>query len=358
MTLDELLRQMVSRRCSDIHLQAGSPPMGRIDGRLVPFGAQALMPPDTQALLRVLLTPEQIENFEYHNELDVAYSVKGLGRFRCNIFRQRSAVGIVMRVVTDTIPGFEALGLPLEVMQQFADSPRGLVLVTGPTGSGKSTSVASLIDHLNRHYAYNIITIEDPIEVLHRNKRSIVVQREIGKDTRDFRTALKYALRQDPDVLLVGEMRDKETVETALSAAQTGHLVVSTLHTQDAVRTVNRIIDFFAPHERDYIRVQLAESLLGIVSQRLLQRADGVGRVLATEVMLNTPLVQEYIKDDDKTPLIRDALLEDNIRGMHTFDQNLVELYRNHMITMDTALEAATSQHELRLMITKTGNIY
>lgn len=358
MTLDELLRQMVSRRCSDIHLQAGSPPMGRIDGRLVPFGTQALMPPDTQALLRLLLTPEQIENFEYHNELDVAYSVKGLGRFRCNIFRQRGAVGIVMRVVTDTIPGFEALGLPQEIMQQFADASRGLVLVTGPTGSGKSTSVASLLDHLNRHYAYNMITIEDPIEVLHRNKRSIIVQREVGKDTRDFRTALKYALRQDPDVIMIGEMRDKETVETALSAAQTGHLVISTLHTQDAVRTVNRIIDFFAPHERDYIRVQLAESLLGIVSQRLLQRADGVGRVLATEVMLNTPLVQEYIKEDDKTPLIRDALLEDNIRGMHTFDQNLVELYRNHMITMDTALEAATSQHELRLMITKTGNMY
>ncbi|THF87883.1 type IV pilus twitching motility protein PilT [Deinococcus sp. KSM4-11] len=355
MTLDELLREMVTRRASDVHLQAGSPPMGRVDGQLVPFGSQALMPPDTLALAQALMPAEQWDDFEYRHELDLAYSVSGLGRFRCNVFRQRGAVGIVMRIVSDAIPGFESLGLPADLMRSLADSPRGLILVTGPTGSGKSTTLASLLDHINRTFAYNVITVEDPIEILHKNKKSIVVQREIGSDTRDFRSALKYAMRQDPDVIMIGEMRDKETVEAALSAAQTGHLVLSTLHTQDAVRSVNRIIDFFPPYERDQIRIHLSESLVGIISQRLLKRSDGVGRVLALEIMLNTPLVQDYIKDEEKTPLIKDALIEDNIRGMHTFDQHLVQLYRNHLITMDEALASATSPHELKLMVTRSG---
>nr|WP_256435102.1 type IV pilus twitching motility protein PilT [Deinococcus sp. JMULE3] len=349
------MREMVGRRASDVHLQAGSPPMGRIDGQLVPFGTQPLMPPDTMLLAQSLMNADQWDDFTYRNELDLAYSVSGLGRFRCNVFRQRGAVGMVMRIVSDAIPGFEALGLPADVMRGLSEHARGLILVTGPTGSGKSTTLASLIDHINRAYAYNIITIEDPIEILHKNKKSIVVQREVGSDTRDFRTALKYAMRQDPDVIMIGEMRDKETVEAALSAAQTGHLVVSTLHTQDAVRSVNRIIDFFPPFEREQVRLQLAESLVGIISQRLLRRADGVGRVLGLEVLLNTPLIQEYIKDEDKTPLIKDALIEDNIRGMHTFDQHLVQLYRNTLITMDEALAAATSPHELKLMVTRSG---
>ncbi|EYB66676.1 twitching motility protein [Deinococcus phoenicis] len=358
MTLDELLYEMVARRASDVHLQVGSPPMGRVDGHLLPFGTQPLMPPDTVALGQALLTPEQWEDFEYRKELDLAYSVPGLGRFRCNVFRQRGAVGIVMRTVTDAIPSFETLGLPAEVMRGFAAASRGLVLITGPTGSGKSTTLASLIDHINRTYAYNVITVEDPIEFLHRNRKSLVVQREVGADTRDFRTALKYALRQDPDVIMIGEMRDKDTVEAALSAAQTGHLVLSTLHTQDAVRSVNRIIDFFPPHERDQIRLQLAESLVGIISQRLLRRADGEGRVLGNEVLLNTPLVQDYIKDEEKTALIKDALIEDNIRGMQTFDQHLVQLYRHHLITLEEAQAAATSPHELKLMITRAGFAY
>ncbi|GAA0500247.1 type IV pilus twitching motility protein PilT [Deinococcus depolymerans] len=358
MTLDELLREMVTRRASDVHLQAGSPPMGRIDGQLVPFGTQPLMPPDTQMLAQALMTADQWDDFTYRNELDLAYSVSGLGRFRCNVFRQRGAVGMVMRIVSDAIPGFDALGLPADVLRQLADAPRGLILVTGPTGSGKTTTLASLIDHVNRSFAYNIITVEDPIEILHKNKKSIVVQREIGSDTRDFRTALKYAMRQDPDVIMIGEMRDKETVEAALSAAQTGHLVLSTLHTQDAVRSVNRIIDFFPPYERDQVRLQLAESLVGIISQRLLRRADGVGRVLGLEIMMNTPLIQEYVKDENKTHLIKDALIEDNIRGMHTFDQHLAQLYRNTLITMDEALAAATSPHELKLMLTRSGVAY
>ncbi|GGK12818.1 twitching motility protein PilT [Deinococcus malanensis] len=355
MTLEELLRELISHRASDIHLQAGSPPMGRIDGVLVPFGTEALMPPDTEALAQTILNPEQWEDFEYRQELDTSYTAPGLGRFRCNVFRQRGAVGVVMRVVSDAVPGFETLGLPADVMRHFADAPRGLVLVTGPTGSGKSTTLASLIDHINRTYAHNIITIEDPIEILHRNKRSLVVQREVGNDTRDFRTALKYAMRQDPDVIMIGEMRDRETVDAALSAAQTGHLVLSTLHTQDSVRTVNRIIEFFAPHEREQVRLQLAESLIGIVSQRLLRRADGVGRVLANEILLNTPLIQDYIRDEDRTPLIKDALLEDNIRGMHTFDQHLVQLYQHNLITFEEATDAATSPHELKLMVTRAG---
>jgi twitching motility protein PilT len=358
MTLDDLLCEMVTRRASDVHLQVGSPPMGRVDGQLLPFGSEPLSPSDTRGLAQALLTAEQWEDFDYGQELDLAYSVPGLGRFRCNVFRQRGSVGIVMRTVSDAIPSFETLGLPGEVMRGFADAPRGLVLITGPTGSGKSTTLAALIDHINRSYAHHIITIEDPIEFLHRHGRSLVVQREVGADTRDFRTALKYALRQDPDVIMIGEMRDKETVEAALSAAQTGHLVLSTLHTQDAVRSVNRIIDFFVPHERDQVRLQLAESLVGIVSQRLLRRADGAGRVLGTEVLLNTPLVQDYIKDEEKTALIKDALIEDNIRGMHTFDQHLVQLYSHQLITLDEALSAATSPHEVRLMVTRAGAAY
>lgn len=351
--LDELLRGLVAQRASDIHLQAGSPPMGRIDGRLSPYGTQPLTPPDTQALAGAVLSPEQRAEFEYLDELDVAYSVPGLGRFRCNVFRQRGAVGLVMRVVGDTVPGFGALGLPVPVMERFAALERGLVLVTGPTGNGKSTSVASLVDHINRHSPYHILTIEDPIEVLHRNARSLVVQREVGHDTRDFATALKHAMRQDPNVIVIGEMRDKETVEAALSAAQTGHLVISTLHTQDAVRTVNRIVEFFAPHERSHVRSQLADCLAGIVSQRLLRRADGVGRVLAVEVLVNTPLIQDYVRDEERTPLIRDALSEDNLRGMQTFDQHLLSLHRAGLITLQEAMGTATSAHELQVMLTR-----
>jgi twitching motility protein PilT len=352
-TIVELLKTMVSRRTSDVHLQVGSPPTGRVDGKLVPFANRNLAPDETKTIAKTLLNPEQWEEFEYRNELDFAYSVPGVARFRCNVFRQRGSVGIVMRVISDAIPSFEALGLPTELLTDFTSKERGLILATGPTGSGKSTTLASMIDHINRSHAYNIITVEDPIEILHKNQRSIVVQREIGSDTGDFRTALKYAMRQDPDVIMIGEMRDKETVEAAITAAQTGHLVLSTLHTQDAVRTVNRIIDFFPPHERDQIRILFAESLIGILSQRLLPRADGIGRALALETMVNTPLVRDYIKDENKTPLIKDAMMEDTIRGMKTFDQHLVELYRDGLITLEEATIAATSPHEFKLMLTR-----
>lgn len=350
----DMLRQMVALRASDIHLQAGAPPHMRVDGDLVALeGTPKLQPAQTEQIALAMMTESQRQLFMHRHELDFAFTIPDVARFRCNVFRQRTSVGIVMRVVQDTVPSFETLGLPPHVMTDLAGQPRGLILVTGPTGSGKSTTLAAMIDHVNRRYPKNIITVEDPIEILHKNQRSLVIQREVGLDTADFVDAVKYAMRQDPDVIMVGEMRDKETVEAALTAAQTGHLVLSTLHTLDSLRTVNRIIDFFPPHERDQIRILLAESLLGILSQRLLPRADGPGRVLAIEVLINTPLIRDYIKDSDKTPLIKGALEDDNIRGMQTFDQHLVELYLDRRITMEAATEMATSAHEFKLMVTQ-----
>ncbi|MCS7059134.1 MAG: type IV pilus twitching motility protein PilT [Meiothermus sp.] len=355
----ELLRSMVEARASDIHLQAGAPPTVRIDGKLKPFTGKPLSPADVEQIVRSLLSPLQLEELEYKKEMDFAYTIPGLARFRCNLLHQRGSLGLVMRVVSENIPSFEALGLPRPVMEGLASKERGLVLVTGPTGSGKSTTLAALIDHINLNYPKNIITIEDPIEFLHRHKKSLVVQREVGVDTDSFASGLKYAMRQDPDVILIGEMRDRETVEAAIMAAQTGHLVLSTLHTLDAIRTINRIIDFFPLHEHLQIRILLAESLLGILSQRLLPRADGQGRVLALEILLATPFVRDLIKDENKTPQIKDAMMQDNLRGMQTFDQHLVELYTQGLISLEDAEASATSPHEFKLMLTKaTGRGY
>jgi len=354
MRMADLLKSMVARGASDIHMQAGAAPHMRVDGDLTVFeGVPVLTPDQTEHIALAMMTEGQRELFRHRHELDFAFTIPSVARFRCNVYRQRGSVGLVMRVISDAIPTFDSLGLPPGVVTDLAAQPRGLVLVTGPTGSGKSTSLASIIDHINRRYPRNVITIEDPIEFLHKNQRSLVVQREIGLDTTDFVDALKYAMRQDPDVIMVGEMRDKATVEAALTAAQTGHLVFSTLHTLDAIRSVNRIIDFFPPHERQQIRILLAESLLGILSQRLLPRADGPGRQLALEILINSPLIRDYIKDETKTPLIKDALIQDNLRGMQTFDQHLVELYLDGAITLDDAVYTATSPHELRLMITQ-----
>ena len=354
MRMADLLKSMVGRGASDIHIQAGAAPHMRIDGDLVAYeGVPALAPEQTEQIAMAMMTDGQREVFRHRHELDFAFTIPSVARFRCNVFRQRGSVGVVMRVIADAIASFDALGLPTDVVSELSSQPRGLVLVTGPTGSGKSTSLAAMVDFINRRFPKNVVTIEDPIEFLHKNQQSLVVQREIGLDTVDFVDALKYAMRQDPDVIMVGEMRDKATVEAALTAAQTGHLVLSTLHTLDAVRTVNRIIDFFPPHERLQIRILLAESLLGILSQRLLPRADGPGRQLALEVLINTPLIRDYIKDADKTPMIKDAIMQDNLRGMHTFDQHLVDLYLDGSITLEDAIYTATSPHELRLMITQ-----
>ena len=350
----DLLKTIVARGASDIHLQAGAPPHMRVDGELLPYeGVPPLTPEQTEQIALAMMSESQRDLFRHRHEVDFAFNIPNIARFRCNVLRQRGSVGVVMRVIRDAIPSFEALGLPASVATELASQPRGLVLVTGPTGSGKTTTLAAMVDFVNRRFNKNIITVEDPIEILHRNQKSLVVQREIGLDTSDFVGALKYAMRQDPDVIMVGEMRDKETVEAALSAAQTGHLVFSTLHTLDSIRTVNRIIDFFPPHERDQIRILLADSLLGILSQRLLPRADGPGRVLSVEVLVNTPLIRDYIKDEEKTSLIKEALMQDNLRGMQTFDQHLVVLYLEGRITLEDATFMATSPHEFRLMVTQ-----
>jgi twitching motility protein PilT len=352
-TLREMLEAMVQARASDVHLQAGAPPIMRVDGKLVPVEEKKLTPEATESIARALTTPEQWERFLTEKELDFAYTVPRLARFRCNLMRQRGSVGIVMRVVPDRIPTFEELGLPRPIIEELAAQQRGLVLVTGPTGSGKSTTLASVVEHINQTYAKNVITIEDPIEYLYHNKKSLVVQREVGLDTHSFASGLKRAMRQDPDVILIGEMRDRETVEAALQAAQTGHLVFSTLHTLDAVRTINRIIDFFPLSEHQQVRILLAESLLGILSQRLLPKADGKGRVLALEILLATQLVRDYIKEEEKTYEIKDVIAEDNVRGMHTFDQHLVQLYRQGLIDLEAATAAATSPHEFKLILTR-----
>lgn len=352
--LNGLLTGLVSEGASDIHLRAGSSPAGRINGVIKRFGDTRLSPDHVMDFARDMMPrSEMFEVFLSKREADFAYGVPGLARFRVNAYFQRGTVGLIMRVIEDKpIPNFNQLGLPSHTFNELAEHERGLILVTGPTGSGKTTTLASLIDHINNNQAVNIVTLEDPIEILHRDKKAMINQRELGLDTLTFSNGLRAAMRQDPDIILIGEMRDKETVEAALSAAQTGHLVLSTLHTQDAIRTVGRIIDFFAPHERDQIRQSLSESIVGIVSQRLLPRSGG-GRILGMEIMLGTPTVRECIKDADRLDEIKQALMEGGMRGMRTFDQHLAELVTNGDMDQDDALTSASSPHELKLMLMK-----
>ena len=350
--LNSVLTAIVKEGASDIHLRTGSAPAGRVNGVIRRYGDTRLAPEHVEAFTREMMSPAMWDAFTEKREADFAYGIPNLARFRVNAYYQRGTIGLIMRVIEDkAIPTFAQLGLPIDTFEALAQHERGLVLVTGPTGSGKTTTLASLLNHINATQPVNIVTLEDPIEVLHRDQMAMISQRELGMDTMSFANGLRASMRQDPDVILIGEMRDKETVEAALSAAQTGHLVFSTLHTQDAIRTVNRIIDFFPPYERDQVRLQLAESLVGIISQRLLRRADGVGRVLGLEIMMNTPLIQEYVKDEDKTHLIKDALIEDNIRGMHTFDQHLASLVASGLMTEEDAMASATSPHELKIMM-------
>lgn len=354
-----MFRAMVNARASDIHLQAGAPPTVRVDGDLQPFSDRPLTPRDVEAIALGLLTPEQRNEVDYRHEMDFAYTMPGFARFRCNLLRQRGSLGLVMRVISEAIPSFEALGLPRSVLEYLCNQERGLVLVTGPTGSGKSTTLATMLDHINQHSARNIITIEDPIEFLHRHKRGLVVQREVGMDTAGFASGLKYALRQDPDVILIGEMRDVETVEAALNAAQTGHLVFSTLHTLDAIRTINRVVDFFPKHEHPQVRLLLSESLVGVLSQRLVRRASNSGRTVAMEVLVTTPYIRELLKDEQKISDIRQAITLDNPLGMQSFDQHLVRLFTEGVIDLEAAVDAATSPHEFKLLLTKvTGKTY
>ncbi len=350
MNIDDLLKIAVERSASDLHLKVGNHPILRINGKLHPMvELKRLMQEDTIAMSFSIMNPEQKEKFKTQHELDMAYSVPGLGRFRCNVFQQRGAVGLVLRIIPTQVKSISDLNLPL-ILEKIADEKRGMVLVTGTTGSGKSTSLAAMIDHINIHRIEHIITIEDPIEYLHRDKKSIVNQREIGHDTINFSSALRSALREDPDVILVGEMRDMETIETALLAAETGHMLLSTLHTLDATETINRIISIFPPHHQKQIRIQLASVLKAIISMRLIPMADEKGRVPAVEILINTPYIQDCIENPEKTKLIGEAI-EQGISqyGMQTFDQSLFFLYERGLITYEEALKWATNSDEFKL---------
>jgi twitching motility protein PilT len=352
MHINDILKVATERKASDVHLKVGAHPIIRVDGQLVPLVEfKRLMQEDTIAMGFSIMSTQQKEKFKQYLEIDIAYSVPGLGRFRCNIFQQRGSVGLVLRLIPARILGTRELLLP-PVLDRIADEDRGLVLVTGTTGSGKSTTLAAMIDHINATRNCHVVTIEDPIEFLHRDKKAIINQREVEVDTRAFSVAMRVALRQDPDVVLVGEMRDFETIETALLAAETGHLVLSTLHTLDATETINRIIAVFPPHQQKQIRIQLAAVLRAVVSMRLLPRADGLGRVPAVEVLISTAYIRDCIEQKEKTKLIRDAIAAGTSQyGMQTFDQSLFMLYRSGLITLDEALRRASNPDELRLRI-------
>ncbi len=355
MEVNDYLAQVVDKGGSDLHLKAGGPGYVRVDGDLVPLSGMAeLGPQDTERFAYAMMDDRVARVFAETNEADFAYTADGVGRFRVNAFRQRGLVGIVLRRVLPGSTGFDALGLPPAV-RKLSEEHRGLVLVTGPTGSGKTTTTAAMIGHINANRRCHIVTIEDPIEVLHVDDQAIVDQREVGVDTGDFRVALKHVARQDPDVIFIGEMRDEETVNAAIQAAETGHLVISTLHTLDARETVNRIIDFFPPHHQGQVRTALAQSLKGIVSQRLLPHASGHGRVPAIEVLVNTARIAEFIADASKTGHVTDAIAEGEYYGMQTFDQHLLKLYRDEEVTLREALAAATSPHDLRVAIRAAG---
>jgi len=352
MHINDILKVASDRKASDVHLKVGAHPVVRIDGKLQLLTEfKRLMQEDTIAMAFSMMSSRQKERFKANLETDIAYSVPGLGRFRVNIFQQRGSVGLVLRLIPSRVLNFRELMLP-PVIEKICAEQRGLVLVTGTTGSGKSTTLAAMIDHMNTHRIEHIMTIEDPIEFLHRDKKSIVNQREIDVDTKTFSMALRSAMRQDPDVILVGEMRDYETIETALLAAETGHLVLSTLHTLDATETVNRIISVFPPHQQKQIRIQLSAVLKSIISQRLLPRADGLGRVPAVEILISTGYIRDCVENKDKTKLIRDAISQGTSQyGMQTFDQSLYLLYKNGLITLDEALRRATNPDEFNLKI-------
>ena len=352
MHIDELLAIAVQHGASDLHLKVGSYPMIRISGALAVCSEEKrLDKEDTEAMADALFSPEQREKFLRAQEVDLAYSVPGLGRFRCNVFQQRGTVGLVLRVIPTRIKNIDELGLP-PVLKKISQEERGLVLVTGTTGSGKSTTLAAMIDYINSTRPAHIMTIEDPIEYLHRDHHSIVNQREINVDTSSFSFALRSALRQDPDVILVGEMRDFETVETALLAAETGHLVFSTLHTLDATETINRIIAVFPPHQQRQVRIQLASVLKAAISQRLLPRADGLGRVPAVEVMVTTAFIRDCIIDKDRTSQIHGAIASGTSQyGMQTFDQSIFSLYQQGFVSLDEALRWASNVDEFKLKV-------
>ncbi|MCU1588722.1 MAG: twitching motility protein [Frankiales bacterium] len=353
-TIEPFLRALVDCGGSDLHCKVGSPPRVRIDGKLRKLQTRDLTTPDLDLMVSEVLREDLVDEFQRSNEADFAYSLPGVGRFRVNAFRSRGSCGLVFRRVSVGAIPLSELGLP-PVLASLAMEPRGLVLVTGPTGSGKTTTLAGMIDTINSNKEVHVVTIEDPIEVLHFDKLAMVNQREVRVDTEDFVTAMRAAMRQDPDVILVGEMRDHETVKAGLAAAETGHFVMSTLHTTDAAETINRIIDFFQPHEQKQVRLALAASLRGIICQRLIPRADGEGRCVVMEVCVNTGRVADAIADPDKTSTIPALIAEGSYYGMQTFDQHLVSFIRDGVITMEDAMAASTSPHDLTVELRRLG---
>jgi len=350
MRFAEYLRYMVEAGGSDLHLKAGEPPVVRVDGLLHRTSYAPLPPADTEAIAMELLTEAKAIEFQNGHEAESAFNMKDLGRFRVSVYRQRGEVSLAIRRVRSNIFDFEALHLPAGAMT-LARERRGLVLVTGPAGTGKTTTIAAMIGWMNENRPAHIITIEDPIEVLHEDMTSIVEQREVGTDTESYSAALRSAVRQDPDVIFIGEIRDRETAEGAIQAAETGHLVISTLHTLDATETVNRIIDLFPSEMHTQARISLAATLKGVLSQRLVPRSDGTGRVPAVEVLINTGRVAERIADPDQTHSIPELIAEGEYYGMQTFDQALVRLVSDDLITIDAALDIATNPHDLKLAL-------
>ncbi len=350
--MEKIIKAAVERGASDLHIKAGDVFRARIDGKLVPLTKQALTPDQTRAIAMKLIPHEDDRaRIDRLTDFDCSYGVPGVGRFRVNILRQRSSFMIVLRVIPFEIPTFEQLRLP-KVLDRIADSERGMVLVTGVTGSGKSSTMAAMVQQINRAQSKHVVTLENPIEFLYRDMRSSVTQREIGVDTESFKAGLRAALRQDPDVIMIGEMRDAETIDTAMKAAETGHLLISTLHTADAQMTVNRVIAMFPPEEQGVARIRLAESLEAVVSQRLLPRADGKGRVPAVEVMIATPLIRDLILDESRTSSLREAIADGHDQyGMQTFDQHLMQLVREGMVAYDVAVAAATRPADFDLQM-------
>ncbi|MBI4709682.1 MAG: type IV pilus twitching motility protein PilT, partial [Nitrospirae bacterium] len=352
-TLYDLLKIMIEKNASDLHISTGSPPRIRIDGKLVSLDGPPLMPADTKALCYSILMDSQKHKFEETNELDLSFGIKGLSRFRANMFMQRGAVAGAFRTIPFNIKPLRELGLP-DTIIELARKPRGLILVTGPTGCGKSTTLAAIIDKINNERSEHIITIEDPIEYLHSHKKCLINQREVTSDTESFKSALKYILRQDPDVVLIGEMRDLETIMAALTVSETGHLTFATLHTNSAVQTINRIIDVFPPHQQEQVRVQLSFVLEAIISQQLLPKKAG-GRVLAVEVMIPNPAIRNLIREDKIHQIYAMMQTGQTKFGMQTMNQSLFELYNNGAITYDDALSKSPVPDELLTMIQRSA---
>jgi twitching motility protein PilT len=353
-SIDDLLEEMVARRASDLHITVASPPAVRVRGEVARLeGYEPLAAEDTQQLLYRILASEQQKQLEIKRQLDFSHSVPGLARFRVNVYFQKESVGAAFRLIPDELKTLEELGIP-STLHQLAEKPRGIVLVTGPTGSGKSTTLAALIDEINRNRSEHILTIEDPIEFLHKHKRCIVNQREIGPDATTFAEALRAALRQDPDVILVGEMRDLETISTALTAAETGHLVFGTLHTQSAPSTIDRIIDVFSPEQQEQVRIMIANSLQGVVTQTLLPTADGVGRVPALEVLLPDDAVRNLIRQG-KVEQIYSVMQTNTSRGMQTLEQSLADLVQRHIVKLEDALSRSSRPAQLIGLLERAG---